>query len=204
MAATWLPKLIIGDITCRWSVWFMANHFYAKGIESDWSDFRRRHNELVDRVRRERVSAGETVTLESQNTFRIRRGSVELKGTPDLVASRPDRITVIDAKSGQRRDSDAVQVKLYMACLPRYFEKYRGTPVYGQVAYLNGPDVEIEPEEATGEFLADLGTWLDLIESDDAPAKVPSVANCRFCKVTKDDCPERVETEPELVDVSDF
>jgi hypothetical protein len=149
---------------------------------------------------------GERVALEDQNKFKLKvKGSgLEVIGVPDLISFASDRITVIDAKTGSHRDKDVAQVKLYMACLPHYSPQYKQFPIHGQVAYASGHRVSICPEEAGSEFKALVREWLSRLESEEPPVRVASPNNCRFCKIGRSDCPERIETEEVAVELVDF
>lgn len=184
----------------------MANFAYTKVPEDDMSEWLRRHTALTRSLRDEREAAGYRVATEDQNKFqlRIRHSGLELVGVPDLVASSERTIVVIDAKTGQHLDRHAAQVKLYMACLPYVAADYQRVPISGEVAYASGCRIEIKPDEACGEFRRDLRTWLELAQSPDPPRKVPSRDNCRFCKISRVDCPERVEDDPVVIDLDDF
>jgi PD-(D/E)XK nuclease superfamily len=196
---------MVGDCSCAWSVWFMANYYYDKVPEDDMSDWRRNHTDLVKQLGGERIDAGDRVMIEGENTFLLRRPSgLEIKGKPDLVAHGTDRVTVVDAKTGARRDSDVAQVKLYMACLPKFSDAYRVAPMHGEVAYHDGHRVLIGPSDLTTSFTSSLTQWLEEIESPTPAKKVPSVDNCRFCKVSRASCPERVTSDVEPVDFDDF
>jgi Holliday junction resolvase len=131
----------------------MANHYYDKVPDGDMSDWLRNHTDLVKQLGRQRADSGDVVTIEGENTFLLRRSSgLEIKGRPDLVARNSERVTVVEAKTGARRDSDVAQVKLYMACLPKFSNAYTAIPMYGEVVYRDGHRVLIEPSDLTSGF----------------------------------------------------
>ena len=72
--ATWLPRLLTGENSCEWAIWFMAHY-------QDWSrhpsDFNQtewllNHTALLNRRRADWENGGYSVDVEGQNTFRLR------------------------------------------------------------------------------------------------------------------------------------
>lgn len=204
--ASWLPRLMVGDVTCEWSLWHMTNYQYAKVPADDMSEWQMKHTELLRRLRDEWERTGHQVAIEDQNRFKlcIRASGLELVGVPDLVATGQNRITIVDAKTGQHRDRDVAQVKLYMACLPKFSPAYRDLPIHGQVAYADGHRVDIAPHDARGDFLKSLNEWLGRMQAAEPPLKLPSLDNCRFCKISSFDCPERATADVIAVDLDEF
>jgi PD-(D/E)XK nuclease superfamily len=141
----------------------------------------------------ELARGGATVQVESQNSFQYRRpGGVTLAGKPDIVALDDTTATVVDCKTGRPKISDQIQVQIYMYVLPICFPRLALYGVHGRVVY---PDhqVEIAATAADEHFGKHLDYFLELIASDSPPMSAASPSECRFCDITRDDCPERVE-----------
>ena len=69
--ATWLPKLLTGENSCEWAVWFKA---HCQGWDRPPSDFNQsewmvRHTAPLNKEREEWKDRGYTVTVENQNVF---------------------------------------------------------------------------------------------------------------------------------------
>ena len=101
--ATWLPRLLTGERSCEWAIWFKAHY-------QDWakppSDFNQaqwmlNHTALLNERRANWEVGGYTVEVEEQNSFQLRGKSATLAGRPDLVARRDDEAVIVDAKTGQ-------------------------------------------------------------------------------------------------------
>ena len=92
------------------------------------------HTSLLNESRRAWEGKGYSVLTVDQNRFSLTGRSAVLASKPDLVASKGDRITVIDAKTRKSSPAHAVQVMIYMYALPRALERYHGLTVTGQVA----------------------------------------------------------------------
>jgi hypothetical protein len=192
--ASWLPRLMVGDTSHDWFIPHMANYHYdAAPADTDFSDYRINHTRLLRELADECEASGARVTIEDQNTFRYRRPSgLVLHGKPDLVSDNGDTARVIDAKTGKARDADRVQVKLYMYGLRKCLPEYQDRPLAGQVVYQAGGRIDIEPGEVDSMFEDNLHYWLDVIERPSPPRRVPSEGNCRFCKISSRDCPDRI------------
>ena len=160
------------------------------------------HTALLNEQREAWEKQGCSVLTEAQNSFTLRGSSASLAGKPDLVAQRRDGATVIDAKSGRPSPHHAIQVMVYMYALPRALERYRGLALSGQVAY---PDHVVDiPAAAVDEgFIRNLGSLIRRLAAETSARRVPSPMECRFCEITKADCPDRLEEVPAQEGVTD-
>ena len=196
---TWLPRLLSGESSCEWAAWFKAQHEGSSWARTP-SDFDQAgwlmdHTALLNEQREVWEKQGCSVLTEAQNSFTLRGSSASLAGKPDLVAQRRDGVTVIDAKSGRPSPHHAIQVMIYMYALPRALERYRGLALSGQVAY---PDHVVDiPAAAVDEgFIRNLGSLIRRLAAETSARRVPSPMECRFCEITKADCPDRLEEVP--------
>lgn len=196
--ATWLAKLLAGEVSCEWSAWFRAHHFAAKSEKID-GDFdlelwRLDHTALIRRTVAEFEGKGYTVAIENQNQFALKGKVGTLAGRPDVVAVQGDEGWIVDAKTGQPRGSDRVQVALYMWALPKANPLYAGVRFRGRVEYKCRFGI-IESEEVDSAFVARVAEMMREVCGPDPPRKSPSFRECQFCPLTPDDCVDRVETE---------
>ena len=203
---TWLPRLLSGESSCEWAAWFKAQHEGSSWTRAP-SDFDQAgwlmdHTSLLNEQREAWEKQGCSVLTEAQNSFTLRGSSASLAGKPDLVAQRRDGATVIDAKSGRPSPHHAIQVMVCMYALPRALERYRGLALSGQVAY---PDHVVDiPAAAVDEgFIRNLGSLIRRLAAETSARRVPSPMECRFCEITKADCPDRLEEVPAQEGVTD-
>jgi hypothetical protein len=186
-----------GDHSCEWAPWFKS-HFqgYAKA-ESDFDSatWKTHHTRLLRETRIRHESAGKSVLVESQNSFRLTLAEehLVLAGQPDLVVLGDREGVVVDAKTGKPRPSDELQVMLYMWAFPRARVQIRGLPMDGLVVY-GDHDVPISRERLDARFLDDLDYFMKVLGSREPAHRVPSWSNCRFCDIAKNDCSVRVES----------
>lgn len=196
---TWLAKLLGGN-QCVWSAWFKAHYKYEKYEEmaGDLAEWNKDHTRLMAARRRALEAEGWTVTVEDQNAFKLEGAAAIVAGKPDLVATKGDRVLVVDGKTGRQRDSDIWQVLLYLFAVPK---SRRDLPLNleGEVHYKNG-DIALTPAELTPARMAAIVALVKTIGSPTAPAKAPSRAECRRCNIGAKDCPQRVaDTKATLV-----
>jgi CRISPR/Cas system-associated exonuclease Cas4 (RecB family) len=196
---TWLSKLLVGDQSCEWAAWFRTHHErYEKAPSSLFSTgWRLAHTALLDRKYRQLVEVGQSVTMEGQNWFRLKGACATLGGKPDLIGLNGSG-TICDVKTGQPRESDQVQVMIYMWAVPRAHPKYLRRRLDGLVVY---PDheVRIPAESVDDAFVERLAGLIKRVSADAEARRVPSSGECKFCDLTLKDCPERVEAESEEV-----
>jgi len=188
---TWLSSLMSGDNPCQWQPWFRANHQLATEQPSDFDliGWKMNHTrmliELADELDR-REGALIRTEVELKHDFERLHGT--LAGKADLICREPDAITVIDCKTGKERDSDKVQVMIYMWMMSKtayWAEK----PIRGEVAYSN---TRVPIEKLPNDFEDNLNYFIKLL-CRKKPPRTTTGSACKFCKITKGDCPDRVD-----------
>lgn len=191
---TWLSKLMAGDTQCQWGAWFKAHHTEYKKAPSDfpralWQvEHTKTLNELCDECKPNAVS----MFKENQNKFTLKRGRMAIAGQPDLIVlDKLNNFTIYDVKTGQPRQSDIIQVLLYMACL-RYMPLYKNKQLSGCVVYkVNRTPIPATAADET--FNGQIKHFLNILDSECPPPKLPSHAECCYCKITSEDCHDRIE-----------
>jgi hypothetical protein len=189
---------LLGKRVCTYGPWFKTHHKGLPPPKPDYtlpvrlSEHAERVFKLADTIRGARYS----LTLENENAFRVRRANgLTLGGRPDLVCWNAEgEYTVYDVKTGAKKDSDIIQVMLYMALLP-YSSRFKGKTFAGSIVSNEGGYVNIPATAVDDAFRKRIGQVLDVLGSPAAPEKRPSKAECRFCDVTAADCTERSTTE---------
>lgn len=111
-----------------------------------------------------------------------------------MVAIRGDEGWVVDAKTGQPRASDRVQVMLYMWSLKRTNPAYAGVRFRGRVEYTARYGL-IDANEVDAAFVTRVADLMREVCGPHEPHKAPSFGECQYCPLTPDDCGDRVETE---------
>ncbi len=122
---TWLARLLAGEQSCEWASQFKAHNDAGSWERApstfDLAGWQIRHTNLLRRCAEEHRQHGYLIALEAQNAFRLRGKTATLAGKPDLVVlldKERRNAKVIDAKAGNPKTSDQVQVMLYMYLLP--------------------------------------------------------------------------------------
>ena len=196
--ATWLPRLLTGENSCEWAVWFKAHYveWTRQPSDFDQAQWLLDHTALVN----ERISnweiGGYDVDVERQNSFVLRGKSATLAGRPDIIAYRDEQAVIVDAKTGNDSPSHAVQVMIYLYAVPKALERYRYVKLRGQVTYRDHT-VRVSADDVDNQFVKNLGALVRRLSADEPARRVPSSQECRFCDITANDCPARVEARPE-------
>ena len=194
--ASWLSKQIAGEDSGRWKLWFKAHNKFEK-VPGDFNlaKWTVDHTDMLQARTEELRGEGYEVFVEGQNDFKLDgKNGATLSGKADIVAIRDDDACVVDCKTGGDKNSDKIQVLLYMLALPINAPHCRGRRLRGEVQYRSGL-VHIPPEEVDSHLRERLRRFMDIAAASEAPLKVPSYSECNFCGLTAADCPERV-TEP--------
>lgn len=194
---TWLSKLMAGERQCQWATWFRSHYDWNKVPSGcDLARWTADHAELL-RARRATLEAqGFTVYTEEQNSFTLMgTAGIEVSGKPDIVAIRGQDTYVEDCKTGSPRHSDHLQVLVYMLSLPHVEGHCKGRRLEGRIVY-KGMVVDV-PSSRIDNELRDLFRKTVLTVGGAEPAKkVPSWGECRYCDISKGDCPERILVRP--------
>ena len=150
------------------------------------------HTALVNRERENLENSGYDVYTENQNLFRLKGSTATIAGKPDLIGEKDHEILISDAKTGHRSPSHRAQVQIYQYAVPKALPQFQGKQARGQIrypeSYVSSPASSVPPE-----FVGNLGALIRRL-ADDVPARrVPSAQECRYCDITKADCPDRRE-----------
>jgi hypothetical protein len=191
---TWLTKLLAGEQSCEFRTWFKAHFkdFEKREQEGDLANWLARHTEIIHKRTAELRAEGYTVYLEDQNKFTLKGIAITLQGKPDIVAVKDDDYVVIDAKGGKKRASDEMQVLIYMLAMPMTHELCKGKPVRGEIQYT---DERVLVDVLPGRVRTFITETIRRIAEPVRAATAPSYQECRFCELTRKDCPSRIETE---------
>ena len=94
---------------------------------------------------------------------------------------------------------------IYLYAIPRAAGALPDSQTQGQATYLDHT-VRIPAEAVDDQFIQSLGTLIRRLAADKPATRVPSEHECRFCDISAEDCPERVDEErqPEKVTIEDF
>jgi hypothetical protein len=198
---TWLSKLMAGETTCQWSPWFKAHHTEYGRAPGDFqlAAWTAEHTRILDEVSKEREKQGESVYREGQNKFLAKRPSgLAVAGTPDLISMEPQtgHCTVFDIKTGNPRQSDIIQVALYMMFLPYATGLYKGKKLDGCVVYKTGHS-EVPHHIIDDKFKKNVTYFLNILESSVPPSKLPTHTGCSWCDLTADDCIQKIQVKNE-------
>ena len=197
---TWLSKIMAGEKQCEWASWFRSHYVWDKlpsGL--DVAKWTADHAQLLRARKAELEAEGFTVYAEDQNSFKlVGQTGIEVSGKPDLVAIRGQEAYVEDCKTGSPRNSDHFQVLVYMLSLPYVEGPCKGRKLEGRLIY--GSRIVDVPSSKIDADLKELfrKTVLAIGRLEPAP-KVASWGECRYCDISRTDCPERIDVETEVV-----
>ena len=194
--ATWLPRLLTGENSCEWAIWFKAHYhdWTRQPSNFDQAQWLLDHTALVNERIRNWEVGGYNVDIEAQNRFELRGRTATLAGRPDIIAHREDEAVIIDAKTGRDSPSHAVQVMIYLYAVTRALERYRHASLHGQVTYQDHT-VRIPADAVDDQFVKNLGALIRRLSAREPARRVPSRQECRYCDVGTADCPVRVDAE---------
>ena len=79
---TWLPRLLTGENSCEWAVWFKAHYQDWPRVSSDFNQaqWMLDHTALLNERRANWEVGGYDVDIEGQNSFQLHGSSATLSG----------------------------------------------------------------------------------------------------------------------------
>ena len=204
---TWITKLLSGDNSCEWAAQFKSLHeskSYSKASTGfDSAKWQIEHTDLLNRIRTNLETEGQTIYTENQNYFNLHGKSATLSGKPDLVTINGNNGIIIDAKTGEESASHMIQLLIYMYALPKALPQYGSIKFEGKIIYSNN-EVFIPSDAVNNSFTEKLVVLIKRITSETPANKIPSSQECKFCNITSSDCAERIEQdEPPIASSTD-
>jgi len=194
---TWLTKLMAGESQCEWSSWFRAHYKWDKAPgDFDLAKWTTEHNELLHNRRNQLEAEGFIVYIEDQNSFKmIGKTGINVSGKADIVAIKEGEAYVEDCKTGNPKNSDHMQVMVYMLALPIVTTHCKGLSLDGRIVYKDSI-VEIPVFKIDDGLKTLFKNTVLTTGGNKPPKKVPSWGECRYCDISKADCSERIDSEP--------
>ena len=194
---TWLPRLLTGENSCEWAIWFKAHHQNWAKVPSDFdqAEWVLTRTALLNEKRNQWEARRQPVYVEGQNSFLLRGQTTTLAGQPDLIVDRSTDALIIDFHAGQKQPSHYLQIMIYMYALPRALPQYQHAKLAGQVVYPTRT-ARVPMGSLHTQFKTDLGTLIRRIAADQPVARAPSAHECRFCDITAHDSADRVNGDP--------
>lgn len=199
---TWLAAHLAGERHCDYQTWFRA-HFTAGKRETgsfSLSAWKATHDERLNA----RVAAlredGYTVSVEDQNSFKLKGQRATLSGKPDIIRRSGDDCAVLDIKTGSPKDRDHAQMLVYLYALPR------ARRIFPTVALLEYPGhtVTVRLEELTPDVVARIGALMRKLGGAHALPASPSFGECSQCDVLAQDCPDRMDVDETVGETEEF
>ena len=192
---TWLAKLMAGDASCEWAVWFRVHYRDWSRPPSDFDEARYNveHTRLAREVRLERDPSREQLFVDRQATFWYTHPTgIRISGRPDLISLGASENCVYDVRPFTPRPFHKLQALIYMYCLPRSDERaFYKKSFAGRLRYQE-ESLRLDPSEIEGSFEEQFNFWLDLLASENPLERFPSEQECRFCNIGKADCEDRL------------
>ena len=191
-----LAKLLTGENSCEWAGWFKAHHqgWTKPPSDFDSATWMLEHTALVNRERESLENIGYDVYTENQNLFRLRGTTATIAGKPDLIGVKHHEILISDAKTGHPSPSHQAQVRIYQYAIPKALQQFQGKGARGQVRY-PGSYVGIPASAISAEFVGNMGALIRRLAADEPARRVPSAQECRFCDISKENCPARIDVD---------
>jgi hypothetical protein len=199
--AKWMAELMAGA-PCQWRYWFLVhNQLQERATEFDDPAWHMKHSRLLTELEQELRAKGLEPEIESEFTMPLNKFGAALAGRMDCLVVDPAAqvATVRDCKTGSPKAADKLQVLVYMHTLTKRL-RFRDLGLRGEVVY---PDHREEIARFPVGFAEDFDFWIHLLLAEKPPRKVPG-QECRFCPISSNDCPDRVEWNEENGPIGDW
>jgi len=185
---TWLATIMSGSITCHWQSWFKSQNQLTEKQSDDFdlAGWTIDHTKMLTELNKKLTEENYNPIIEQGIKYEIPDSNAVIAGKPDCVIEKKNEVIIYDCKTGKEKISNQVQVMIYMYLLQKnktYKKQIRGIIKY--------KDKEIEIPNLPENFEENFNYFIDILSSSKPPTKNPG-DDCKFCKITKNDCPERI------------
>jgi hypothetical protein len=120
-----------------------------------------------------------------------------------VVAVRGDDVLVVDAKTGQRKDSHLWQVLLYLLMWRKIRPDLAQAQVRGEVQYMDGC-LDVPADAVTKDVSDRIYGLLRTLGRQLPPEAVPSPNECHYCSIPASECSARVDAPVLSAATEDF
>ena len=187
--ATWLAKVMTGEITCQLQSWFQTQNQLTEKQPSDFDlmGWKINHTKMLTELKEKLIGEKYKPIIEQGIRYKFPNSNIIISGKPDCITEKENEVTIYDCKTGNKKSSDQVQVMIYMYLLSKnesHKKQSRGIVMY--------KDKKIEIPKLPEDFEENFNFFVGILSSPKPPTKNPG-ADCRFCSITKNDCPKRVD-----------
>lgn len=195
--ATTLAKVLSGDQPCPLQPWLSGRLKFPKREGEDsgaLAKWKARHTDLLRETTEKMKAEGWKCSVEQ--FFKVEGKFAALSGKADLIAqpkalgaSRPK---ILDAKGGDPKDSDVMQVIIEIVMLPISWGKniqFDGEVVYADhvVPVTHAQAMELAPK---------IFATLKRLGTDARPEPMPGKSACMWCGVPESECSVRWTEAP--------
>ena len=132
-------------------------------------------------------------TPRTRTSSAFRGSTATIAGKPDLIGEKTHEILISDAKTGKSQPLPPGPGPDLPVRNPKGAPKVSKTSrARGQVRY---PDCHVgsPASSVTPDFVANFSSLIRRLAADVPARRVPSAQECRYCDITKADCPDRME-----------
>ena len=185
---TWLAKVMSGDISCQWQSWFRSHYKLIEEHPSyfDSAEWNMNHTKLLTELKEKLVKEKCRPEIEKRINYYVPNSGAVISGKADCIVVNKDTVIVYDCKTGKEKGCDQVQVMLYMYLLS--VGEFSGKQIKGVLIY---NDKEIEIPNLSENFVENFNFFIERLISSEPLMKNPG-DDCKYCKIAKSDCLERV------------
>lgn len=177
VAPSWLSKPLIGESQCLLQYYVQVH--YKLSPNRSFVSYQIEHQSFLMERKQFWRAEGCSVSADKVNkiSFVTKRGP-QFIGNPDLYVKELNHFE--ELKTGNPKDSDVIQLMLYMAAAP-YVYRLQEIPS-GEVRYSDGSCIAVLPEDITQKFKDRVTQLIGIFVADQIPEPEPSESDCRFCK----------------------
>ena len=156
-----------------------------------------KHIDLMNELAEKLEDQGCEIFNERQNEFRVESPctGMVISCKSDVIAVHPDGgVVIYDAKTGKESAAYIAQVQLcrYLILLT-LSERWRRVRFEGMLVYLGGHEKGIPADSVDNAFVARVAEFIGRMTSVTPARRVPSLSECCWCDLTREDCPDRID-----------
>jgi hypothetical protein len=179
VSVTDLSKLISGEETCLFKIWYKMRHREdTEEISKKLVEWKVNHTKMMlDLSNKLEMKGGE---IKKEEYIKLDASNGTLVGRVDLLHIADDEVIIYDCKSGKQNISHHLQMMIYLYMVDK-LKLYKGKMLRGVIHYEN-KDIYYSLGDILDDLHSSIETYTNILLDDSAPSAFVG-GSCEWCEI---------------------
>jgi|LGOV01.1.fsa_nt_gb hypothetical protein len=174
-----LSKLISGDETCLFKIWYKMRHREdTEGMSKKLVEWKVNHTKMMLDLGNKLEMKGGIIKKEDSIKLDVLKGT--LVGRVDLFHITDDEVVIYDCKSGRQNISHHLQMMIYLYMVDK-LKLYKGKTLRGVIHYKD-KNINYDLSEILDDVPSSIERYINILLDDSAPSAFVG-SSCEWCDI---------------------